>query len=394
MKSWKSTRWIEFVGGKNLVFTLIVLILGALAIYLLNMISFIFDPLRVIIATIIGPVLLSLVLYYLFNPLVNWLEKHRIKRLYSVLGIFILILAALVLGVILVVPVISDQIESLIKNMPDYVEEINHTVTAFFKETAFADQLNEALTKVEDWMQSISDSLIDYLGKAMQGASAVFSTITSIALVLVTAPIMTFFLLKDDQKFFSFLLEIIPPRFRQDAKEIGATMNTQVGAYLKGQILVSIVIGLLTFVGFKIVGMPYSGILSIVVGITAIIPYIGPFVAFVPALIVAFMVSWVMVLKMCIVWVVVQMLNGHLIEPAVMGKHLMIHPLTIVIVLLVMGDLMGIFGLIFAIPIYAIIKVITIYLFRKFKNRYNRYYGEEGKYEETHFSKDDYLDGK
>ena len=88
---------------------------------------------------------------------------------------------------------------------------------------------------------------------------------------------------------------------------------------------------------------------------------------------------------MCLVWVIVQMSNGHLIEPAVMGKHLLVHPITIVLVLLVMGDLMGMFGLIFGIPIYAVIKVLCIYFFRKLKSRYNRFYGEYGKYEETDF---------
>lgn len=89
---------------------------------------------------------------------------------------------------------------------------------------------------------------------------------------------------------------------------------------------------------------------------------------------------------------IVQMLNGHLISPQVMGKKLVVHPLTIVIVLLVMGDLLGMFGLIFGIPIYAIAKVLVTYIFRKFKQRYNQFYGDSGKYEDTKFSKEEYLD--
>ena len=209
---------------------------------------------------------------------------------------------------------------------------------------------------------------------------------------MVTAPVITFFLLKDDQKFFAFVISIVPPRFRKDAKEIGATMSSQVGAYLKGQILVSIAIGILTFIGFWLIKVPYSGTLSIIVGVTAVIPYIGPVIAFIPAAIVALTVSFGMFIKMSIVWMVVQMLNGHLIAPQVMGKKLVVHPLTIVIVLLVMGDLLGMFGLIFGIPIYAIAKVLVTYIFRKFKQRYNRYYGASGEYEDTEFSKEEYLD--
>jgi predicted PurR-regulated permease PerM len=93
-----------------------------------------------------------------------------------------------------------------------------------------------------------------------------------------------------------------------------------------------------------------------------------------------------------IVWFVVQFLHGQLVVPRVMGDNLQIHPLTVLLVLLVMGDLLGLVGVIFGIPIYCLIKVLVIYLFRRFKQRYNRFFGEKGKYEDTEFSKKKYLD--
>ncbi|MBP1048322.1 AI-2E family transporter [Enterococcus sp. BWM-S5] len=388
----KETKWISFLGGRDLLFTLTALLLLGGVVFIFHLVSFIFDPLQVIFKTVIGPVILALILYYLLNPLINWLEKKGVKRVISVSLLFILILGLIVLGVILVIPILQKQIESLINDFPSYVSDVSKSIGDFFKNTPFEQSLRDTLEGFQKWFDNLSDSLYEYFTKAVAGASTVFSTITGFALIMVTAPIITFFLLKDDRKFFSAILKIIPPKFRSDAKEIGATMNSQVGAYLKGQILVSIAIGILTFIGFLIIGLPYSGTLSIIVGITAVVPYIGPFIAFVPAAIVALMVSFPMLVQMCIVWIIVQMLNGHLIEPQVMGKHLVVHPLTIVIVLLVMGDLLGMFGLIFGIPMYAIIKVLFTYAFRKFKTRYNRYYGDSGKYEETEFSKEEYLD--
>ncbi|MGM0217782.1 AI-2E family transporter [Enterococcus sp. AZ126] len=392
MEKKQETRWIKFLGGKNLLFTLVALLLIGAVIFIFNQVGFIFGPIGVVFKTIIGPTILALILYYLFNPLVNWLEKHKVKRVYGVSAIFIVLISLIILGIVLVVPILQKQVDGLIKSFPQYMDDLNKMVTDFFHNSALEKPLADALDGIQRWFDGVSDRIGSYFSKAVEGASTVFSTLTGFALVMVTAPIITFFLLKDDQKFFSFVLKIIPPRFRNDAKEIGATMSSQVGAYLKGQILVSIAIGILTFIGFWLIKLPYSGTLSIIVGITAVIPYIGPVIAFIPALIVALMVSFGMFLKMSIVWMLVQMLNGHLIAPQVMGKRLVVHPLTIVIVLLVMGDLLGMFGLIFGIPIYAITKVLVTYIFRKFKQRYNYFYGDSGKYEDTEFSKEEYLD--
>ncbi|MGX7244219.1 AI-2E family transporter [Enterococcus quebecensis] len=392
MEKKQETRWIKFLGGKNLLFTLVALLLLGAVIFVFHQVGFIFGPIGVVFKTIIGPTILALILYYLFNPLVNWLEKYKVKRVYSVSAIFMILVTLIVVGIILVVPILQKQVDGLIKSFPQYMVDLNKMITDFFHNSALEKPLANALAGVQKWFDNVSDGIGSYFSKAVEGASTVFTTLTGFALVMVTAPIITFFLLKDDQKFFSFILQIIPPRFRDDAKEIGATMSSQVGAYLKGQILVSIAIGVLTFIGFWIVQMPYSGTLSIIVGVTAVIPYIGPVIAFIPAAIVALMASFGMFIKMTIVWMLVQMLNGHLIAPQVMGKRLVVHPLTIIIVLLVMGDLLGMFGFIFGIPIYAIAKVLVTYIFRKFKQRYNQFYGDSGEYEDTEFSKEEYLD--
>lgn len=98
-----------------------------------------------------------------------------------------------------------------------------------------------------------------------------------------------------------------------------------------------------------------------------------------------------MVVKFVIAWFVVQLLHGDLVVPRVMGDKLKIHPITILVVLLVMGDLLGLVGVIFGIPIYSMIKLLVVFIFRKFKQRYNKYFSEDGAYRNTGFSEDDYL---
>ena len=115
----------------------------------------------------------------------------------------------------------------------------------------------------------------------------------------------------------------------------------------------------------------------------------------IPAIIIALTTSWVMVLKLLIVWAVVQFIDGNLVEPNIMGKNLNVHPLTIIIVLLVLGDLLGFVGLVLGVPIYAISRVIATFVFRKFKQRYNKYYGDEaGNYENTVFTPENYQEKK
>lgn len=131
------------------------------------------------------------------------------------------------------------------------------------------------------------------------------------------------------------------------------------------------------YIGFLIIGLDYAIILALVAAVTCIIPYIGPAIAIIPASIVALIDSPFMLVKLSMVWIVVQTLEGQFVSPNIMGKTLNIHPLTIITVLIVMGKLLGLVGLILGIPIYAMIKVIVTFIFLKLKMRYNKYYGED-----------------
>lgn len=146
--------------------------------------------------------------------------------------------------------------------------------------------------------------------------------------------------------------------------------------------MIASAIGILMFIGFTVIGLEYNGVLAVMAAFTSIIPYLGPILTFIPALIIALFTSWWMVGKLLIVWMLVQFIEGNVIQPNIMGKQLDIHPLTIIVVLLVAGDLLGLVGLILGVPLYAIIRVLVRYGFQRFKERYNSYYGDQaGEYE-------------
>jgi predicted PurR-regulated permease PerM len=390
----KKNRLIQFLGGKTSYYVLGLIILCAIAVFLLNQISFLFDPFFVIISTLIPPVLFGLILYYLFNPLVNRLEAKKIPRIISIIGIYLLILLVIVLAGFQLYPVVQKQTTDLIKQFPNLLADFEKNADSFLANTPFDAQLEQITNTFQKVANNLMDFIGDYWQTGAEGLSSVFSTISSLFIALFTGPIIAFFLLRNPEKFYFSVLSIIPPRFRKDFNAVVKIADLQVGAFLKGQIISSLILGVIYWVTFLIIGLEYASILAIAAGILCIIPYIGPFIVFFPGLFIAAQDSTGMLIKFVVVWFAVQLLHGDLVVPRVMGDRLQIHPITILVVLLVMGDLMGIVGVVFGIPIYCLLKVLVVYGFRKFKQRYNTYYGEEGKYSHSDFTSKDYLKEK
>ncbi|GAA0368509.1 cell elongation protein CozEb [Alkalibacterium iburiense] len=378
----KKTRWINFLGGSNLVFTLVVLILFGILFFLFNQVSYIFTPIFVIVSNLLMPLVLALLLYYLLDPVVDLLEKWKIKRIFGVTILYAVIIAVLVLGIGSLLPLLRNQVVSFIENFPDFIDSLVESITGWLSTLPFGAEIETFIEEGENFIAEIPNNMDQYLSDGLSGLTSIVSGVTNFVVTLVTFPIILFFMLKDEQKFFNAVLSVVPPKWREDILRVSSEVNTQVGAYVKGQLIIASSIGVMMFIGFTIIGLEYSGVLAIIAGFTSIIPYLGPTLAFLPALVIALMDSWWMVVQLLIVWAVVQFVDGNLIEPNVMGRQLSVHPLTIVIVLLVMGDLLGLFGLILGVPIYAILKVIVVHFFQQYKKRYNKYYGDvAGEYE-------------
>ena len=190
---------------------------------------------------------------------------------------------------------------------------------------------------------------------------------------LITVPFILFYLLYEGEKLPKFILRIFPPRMRNEVGQVMKEMDKQVSSYILGQILVSICIGIMMTIGFLIIGLDYAFLLGILAMITSVVPYLGPAIAITPAVVIAIVTSPFMLVKLIIVWTVVQLIEGKFITPNIMGKSLSIHPITIIFVLLTAGSLFGVAGVILGIPGYALLKVLVTHLYTTFKKRYNRF---------------------
>ncbi|MGE8036182.1 AI-2E family transporter [Lysinibacillus sp. KCTC 33748] len=379
-----STKFIRFIGGKNLFFTLIVLLLLACVIFMFQKVSFIFTPLKVLFEVVILPGVLAIIGYYLLRPILGLFERWRIPRVWGIFLLYIILIGIITLLVVLVYPFLRDQFTNLAQEFPGYFMAFTQNIAEFLNNA----RLNEYLDKVNlnydsmvenfttDMVETVKDTAANLAQGVASGITGFVSALTGIVLSLVTVPFILFYLLKDGKKLPSFIIKVCPPRTRKEVTEILHDMDKQISSYIQGQILVSMCIGAMVTIGFLIIGMKYALLLGFLAMVTSVVPYLGPVIAITPAVIIALVTSPFMLIKLAIVWTVVQLIEGKFISPQIMGKSLSIHPITIIFVLLTAGSLFGVPGVILGIPGYAILKVLVTHLFKLYKQRYNRYTDE------------------
>ncbi|MBT2582142.1 AI-2E family transporter [Planococcus sp. ISL-109] len=372
-----ATNYIRFLGGRNTLYTLIVLLMLGFVVFIFREVSFIFNPLSVFMKTVVLPVILALIFYYLLRPVLRLLERFKVPRIWGILIIFFGGIGLLTLLSVLVFPFLRDQFQNMIEEFPDYFMRLLNNIDQFLRTSFIGDYYTESSFNIEALIATLPTNIAETLQETVTGiitrVTGWISTITGVILSIVIVPFILFYLLKDGDKLPDYFLKLLPPRFREDTKEVLKEADQQLGAYIQGQLIVAFCIGVMVYVGFLIIGMDYALLLGALAMMTSIVPYIGPAIAITPAAIIALVTSPFMLVKLAIVWTVVQVVEGNLISPQVMGKTMYIHPVTIIFVLLTAGSLFGVVGVILGIPMYALLRVIISHMYKLFKRRYNRY---------------------
>lgn len=361
-------RFKRFFLNNKFVLLLLVLLLVGLNVMVLSKISFVLHPIAVLIKTIVLPIILSGILYYLLNPLVDMMEKRKIKRGWSILILYLLIAGILTVVVLAVIPVLRTQIMSLIDNFPTYSEKVRQQFEELTGSQLYS-QLQEAVNiNSQEWWGTITQKATEILNSTWSKVGGFLGAFTEIVLSIITVPFVLFYMLKDGKKLPQKILSFLPTQSRSGILHVLQDINHQISSFIRGQIIVSVCIGILLYIGYMIIGLDYALILAIIASFTSVVPYLGPAIAITPALIVALVTSPVMLLKMIAVWTIVQLIEGKFISPQIMGKTLKIHPITIIFVILTAGNLFGVVGILLAVPGYAVLKVCVTHIFEWFKN--------------------------
>ena len=349
------TKKLWFQAGVGILLALLI------AKYFLE-ISGIFSPLIIIAKTIFVPLLLGAVLFYVTEPLQRFLEKRKIPRWGSILAILISVAAVIWLFISIIGPPVINQVNNLVKNTPIIAKEITvqteFVVQKLQHREDFPEQLNEMIDKAINSVQSIA--LV--FGKlVVQFFQSVFQT----AFTLILVPFFFIFLLKDHEKFAPFIYNFFSGKRQVWVKKTLQDINTVLRTYIQGQLLISFLLALIMLIGYWSIGLEYALLLVIFAFFMNVIPFIGPWIAFMPALIIAFLQEPKMVIWVCVITLIAQQTDSNLITPNVMGKTLDIHPLTVITVILAAGNIAGFLGILLSIPAYAVGKVIV-------KNIYDR----------------------
>ena len=360
-------RSILLLQQKKLMFLFVTLMIG-LIILVFSKISYIFTPITIIISTVAVPIILASIAYYLLNPLVDFMERRKIKRGYSILILYALIIGLLTILIVEIIPVVRNQVMGFVENVPLYSQEIQIIFENWIGSDLFTQIQNNLGFNAPDIMGEISSKAASFFNNTFKGISTVVGAVTEFVLAFVIAPFILVYLLKDGKKLPEYMLKLLPTKVRPHTSKVLSEISHQISSYIRGQIIVSFCIGILLYFGYLIIGIDYPVVLAIIAAFTSMVPYLGPTIAITPAIIIALVTSPIMLIKMIAVWTIVQLIEGKFISPQIMGKTLKIHPITIIFVIIVFGKLFGILGIILAVPGYAILKVIVMNLFDWFKS--------------------------
>ncbi|KIU20354.1 AI-2E family transporter [Weissella cibaria] len=355
-------RWL--LNNKIISSMLIILLLLAI-IYMFDKVNFIFEPIVALFSAVGAPIIIAGVFYYLLNPIVDWAERrYKMSRVATITVQFLVLLVLIVWGLAVFIPWLSDQIVGLINHWPEYWRALVKMIDQLTADKRFADVnkwFNQTNSDISKWVQNYS---AEYAKKGIHGVSSVVGTLTSAIITIVTFPLILFYLLKDGHQMPNYMAKFLPPKARGSFLDTIGEINKQISNYIRGQLSVAFAVMVMFAIGYTIIGLPYGWLIAISAGLLNLIPFLGSFLAMVPAVVVGLFVSPMMLVYVFIVFMIEQTLEGKVIAPKLLGNSLKVHPVTVVVILLSAGNIFGLAGVVFGIPGYAIAKVLIYRLYK------------------------------
>ncbi len=346
-------RWFQFLVFFIMVFLLILLI---------SVTDFIFTPFLKVIGAVAVPIIGAGILYYLTKPLMYFFEHLKINRIFSIILVFLVLILLGVFVYMYIAPIAQQQFRNLIDNVPTMVNWAQDMISLWqSNQTAIPAEIDKAINNFTNNLQSHIDSVLNYL-------FGFIGQLIGFVTALVLVPFFLFFMLKDGEKLVPFITQIFSKKKAENIRSLFVKVDGTLTAFIQGQLIVSFAVGVLLFIGYLIINLKYSLTLALFAMVMNVIPFAGPFIAVIPALIVGAFQDPFMVIWVSIVMIAAQQIESNLISPNVMGRALDLHPLTVITVILAAGSIAGFLGILFAVPFYAVIKTIIIHFYKTYVN--------------------------
>ncbi|MDD3453529.1 MAG: AI-2E family transporter [Bacilli bacterium] len=313
----------------------------------------------------ISPLFIGIFVAWLFDPFVKYLKKKGIKRSIGTLITYLILITFIAVVVGSIIPVLSEQINELVKILPDVFDNLKTWLDNLFDKLNNINNLDVASIKSETFSQleHIVTNLTSSLPTIVVDiAKSLFSGIGTLLIGLIIG----FYLLMSFDNANDAIITLLPKKYQKDTRELSNEVNTSLRRFIKGALIDASLIFVVTSIGFILVGLRAPLLFGLFCAITNIIPYAGPYIGGIPAVIVGFSAGPVTGFLTLIVIVVVQVLEGNFLQPFIMSKTTKLHPVTIIIGLLVFGYFFGIIGMAVATPVIAAFKTIFVFFNEKY----------------------------
>ncbi|RNB86265.1 AI-2E family transporter [Brevibacillus panacihumi] len=305
-----------------------------------------------LISEVFMPVLVGLLIAYILHPIVELLERRRVPRLMAVLLIYASFILVIAIVVVNAIPVFTTQWIELSDDLPRLKEWYTKWMSEWEAHKYF---LPESISHGVDRViiqshERVSHSVTELVNNARNTLGKL--------LAYAVVPFIAFYLLKDMKQLHQSSMLIIPAAYRKRVLTVLRDINVSLGDYIHGQMMVALIVGGCAYLGYWLIGMPYPFVLAAFVCLTNVIPYIGPLIGAGPAVIIALTISTKMAIMVVTVNLIIQVLEGNVLSPHIVGRSLQLHPLLIIMALLAGEAIGGIVGLIVAVPFLAVCKVV------------------------------------
>ena len=314
--------------------------------------------------SVISPLFIGFVIAWLFNPAVKKLEKKKIPRIAGSLIVYAIFLIFLVVFIKILVPTIYIQLNELVGSLPEIFNEVKLATNKLFESLNDMNGIDLTSVKVnlfttlENWFTNFTTSLPEFI---LTVVTSFFSKLMTIAFGLIIGLYMLF----DFDSISKHLISLLPKKHRKDADVLITDISTEVRKCVNGTLTVASMVFVGDSIGFAIIGLQAPLLFGLFCGITDLIPYVGPYIGGIAAVIIGFSQSTFTGVMAIIICCVVQCLENFVLQPLIMSKTMKLHPVTIIIGLLIFEHFFGIVGMILATPIIALLKVIYYFTIDK-----------------------------
>lgn len=312
-------------------------------------------PIRVIFP----PLVVAMIGVYLLNPIVSALERRGVARIWGTLLTYLVGVAIVGTVLTFTIPVVADQVRAFARSAPDLIDRAASGLSDLAQRFGF--QVQQAAGGGE--------GVVDFFGRLLSFTRGLFG----LAIVFIIGPILAFYFLVDLPKIRRGLKALIPARRRAEVESVLERIGRAIGGFFRGQLLVSLFVGIASAIGLWIVGLPFWAVVGLVAGLFNLIPLIGPFIGGIVAAIVAFTTEtsghglldlrpgWPLALGAAVALLIVQQIDNHILSPNIVARTVRLHPVTVMLGLLAGGTLLGLWGMLLAVPVLASAKIMLLH---------------------------------